>query len=47
MMNPNGGWDVKHGGRQRSSTHADTKSAEEKSGREIKEYIIMTLMLRS
>ncbi len=30
-----GGWDVKRGGGQRASTHADTKSVAEKSGREI------------
>lgn len=35
VHNPNGGWDVKCGGGQRASAHADSKSTAEKIGREI------------
>ncbi len=35
VHNPNGGWDVKRGGGQRASAHADTKAAAEKIGRGI------------
>lgn len=31
VHNPNGGWDVKRGGGQRASAHADTKAAAEKN----------------
>lgn len=30
VHNPNGGWDVKRGGGQRASSHADTKAAAKK-----------------
>lgn len=35
VHNPNGGWDVKRGGSQRASAHADTKAVAEKIGRGI------------
>lgn len=35
VPNPDGGWDVKRGGGQRASAHADTKIEAEKIGRSI------------
>jgi uncharacterized protein YdaT len=35
VHNPNGGWDVKRGGAERSSGHFDTKQAAIDRGREI------------
>src|SRR5947209_13548333 len=35
VPNPDGGWDVKKGGAQRSSGHFDTKREAESTGREI------------
>lgn len=35
VPNPGGGWDVKKGGAQRASAHADTKAEAESIGREI------------
>jgi hypothetical protein len=38
VPNPNGGWDVKRGGGQRASVHADTKVEAEKAGRDISRH---------
>ncbi|CAN5657735.1 DUF2188 domain-containing protein [soil metagenome] len=35
VPNPNGGWDVKRGGAQKATLHAETKQQAEKAGREI------------
>ena len=35
VHNPNGGWDVKHGGAQRSSGHYSTKQEAVNAGRQI------------
>ena len=35
VPNPNGGWDVRRGGAQRVSVHADTKLEAEQAGRVI------------
>lgn len=35
VHNPNGGWDVKHGGEQRSSGHFETKQQAVDAGRKI------------
>lgn len=35
VHNPNGGWDIKRGGSQRSGAHAETKRKAEQIGRQI------------
>jgi hypothetical protein len=35
VHNHDGGWDIKRGGGQRASVHANTKAEAEKAGREI------------
>lgn len=38
VHNPNGGWDVKRGGAERSSGHFDTKQAAIDAGRTISQH---------